>query len=46
MIATYRCRKDKTKLKVEANSNNIFKRPACPKCGGAMGLKDKDIKWR
>jgi len=44
MIATYRCRKDKSKVKVAFNSRGMAKRPRCPKCGGNMALKDQDIK--
>ncbi len=42
--AIYRCRVDKKKIEVEFNSRGIAKRPKCPKCGGSMSLKDKDVR--
>ena len=43
-IGHYKCRVDNEVVKVKFNDRGMAKRPKCPKCGGAMSLKDTDIK--
>jgi phage FluMu protein Com len=40
--AIYRCKKCRKKVVVISQKGH-FKRPRCPKCHGAMGLRDKDV---